>query len=52
MGFDAFNRRGAVLSVEHRCPVCGAKPGEQCRNTIKPGQPLPGRDMHYARRLK
>lgn len=28
---------------------CGAKTGELCRNTIRKGEPLPGRVVHYAR---
>jgi hypothetical protein len=35
--------------LKHPCPVCTARKGEQCRNTVHPGQPLPGRRHHYAR---
>jgi hypothetical protein len=37
--------------IEFRCEVCQAKPGEPCRNTVKPGEPLPGRVEHHARVL-
>jgi hypothetical protein len=33
----------------NKCEVCKAKSGEPCRNTIRPGEPLPGRSVHYAR---
>lgn len=36
-------------ALKTRCGLCGAKPGEPCRNTIQPGQPLPGREMHFYR---
>jgi hypothetical protein len=39
----------ALNSTTERCPVCKAKPGQCCRNTIHPGRPLPGRNSHYAR---
>lgn len=32
-----------------KCPVCKAKPGEGCVNTITPGEPLPGRLFHFGR---
>lgn len=32
-----------------RCELCRAPAGEPCRNTIRPGQPLPGRRIHYYR---
>ena len=31
------------------CEVCKAKKGEPCANTITPGKPLPGRDVHVGR---
>lgn len=35
------------------CPVAAAcvaaKPGAPCRNTVQPGQPLPGRQVHHYR---
>lgn len=39
-----------VAALQTRCGLCGAKPGEPCRNTICPGQPLPGRTVHWYRR--
>jgi len=36
-------------SIARYCVVCKAKPGAPCTNTIKPGEPLPGRTYHYAR---
>jgi len=36
-------------SLASRCEVCKAKPGQPCTNTIRPGEPLPGRTYHYAR---
>lgn len=38
--------------MTERCEICAAKPGEPCHNTISPGQPLPGRTLHYARNLR
>lgn len=35
--------------LHHRCGLCGAPPGKPCRNTIRPGEPLPGRRFHYYR---
>lgn len=35
--------------IDKRCPVCDARPGRVCQNTINAGQPLPGRRSHYAR---
>jgi hypothetical protein len=37
----------AVLA--QRCGLCGAKPGQPCRNTLFPGTPLPGREFHWFR---
>ncbi len=37
-------------TLARRCEVCKAKPGQPCTNTILPGEPLSGRDVHYARR--
>lgn len=37
----------AALAV--RCGLCKAAAGAPCRNTINPGQPLPGRAVHYYR---
>jgi hypothetical protein len=37
------------------CEICGAKqgvngePDDSCRNTLHPGEPLPGREHHHAR---
>jgi hypothetical protein len=36
-------------ALNESCEVCGAEPGEACRNTLKPGQPLPGRLVHMGR---
>lgn len=38
-----------MTALEYRCEVCKSKPGEPCRNTIEPGEPLPGREFHIAR---
>lgn len=40
---------GMSEPIENRCEVCKAKPGEPCVNTIRPGEPLPGRDFHAGR---
>lgn len=31
------------------CDLCGAPRNEPCRNTIRPGAPLPGRVVHIGR---
>jgi hypothetical protein len=37
-------------ALTFRCQICGAKPGNYCKNTIKPKLPLPGgRLVHIAR---
>jgi hypothetical protein len=36
-------------ALAQRCGLCGAKAGEPCRNTLQPGQPLPGRTVHWFR---
>jgi hypothetical protein len=36
-------------ALHHRCGLCGARPGEPCRNTVQPGQPIPGRTVHLYR---
>jgi hypothetical protein len=41
-----------MTALDHRCEVCNAKPGQPCRNTIQPKEPLPGRATHYARTTK
>lgn len=40
------------MSLDYRCEVCRAKPGQPCTNTIDPDQPLPGRGEHHARALE
>lgn len=35
--------------LDHKCPICGSGPGQDCRNTITPGKRLPGRTSHFAR---
>lgn len=40
-------RRG--LGAVNKCEICGAKPGDECVNTLHPGEPLPGRTEHIAR---
>jgi hypothetical protein len=37
-----------TAALTHRCGLCGAKPGEHCRNSIN-GQPLEGRTVHWYR---
>jgi hypothetical protein len=39
------------VSVSYPCPVCHARKGEPCMNTIQPGLPLPGRVEHFGRAL-
>jgi hypothetical protein len=36
-------------ALTYRCGLCGAKAGEECRNTIQVGRPLPGRRFHHYR---
>lgn len=36
-------------ALTHRCRICKAKAGTDCRNTINPNQPLPGRLVHIER---
>jgi hypothetical protein len=38
-----------TAALAQRCGLCGAKPREPCRNTIRPDQPLPGRQYHWFR---
>lgn len=35
--------------LTRHCQVCQARPKKPCVNTIRPGAPLPGRDVHIAR---
>jgi len=35
--------------LDRKCEVCGSPRGTACTNTIRPGQPLPGRAHHHAR---
>ncbi len=35
--------------IARRCRICQAKPGVECRNTVSPGHPLPGRLIHAER---
>jgi len=44
---EAQKRSDGALS--RYCQVCRACPNQPCVNTIKPGEPLPGRAYHYAR---
>lgn len=39
-------------ALHHRCGLCGAPPGKPCRNTIRPGEALPGRAAHFYRLTK
>lgn len=45
---DRADRRYAG-ALTRRCRICKAKAGTDCRNTINPDQPLPGRLMHIER---
>lgn len=45
----APNSATVARALSHRCEVCKAVPGQRCRNTIKPGEVLPGRVVHLAR---
>jgi hypothetical protein len=38
-----------TAALAQRCGLCGAKPGQPCVNTLKPGEPLPGRTVHWFR---
>lgn len=35
--------------LEWSCDICKARVKHLCTNTIRPGQPLPGRVVHYGR---
>lgn len=48
-GLPGVRRMTEPLDAE--CPICGAGPGQDCRNTIQPGKPLPGRMSHFARAI-
>jgi hypothetical protein len=40
----------AIKAAECRtCIICHAKPKQPCSNTVRAGEPLPGRDVHYGR---
>ena len=50
--FDELGRRNSPIvkaAMQEKCPVCKAKPGEECVNTITNGHPLQNRIVHYAR---
>lgn len=36
-------------ALDTRCGMCGAEPGQPCHNTLQPGEPLPGRRVHFYR---
>jgi len=38
-----------TAALSRFCVVCKARPKQPCSNTIRPGEPLPGRSVHYAR---
>lgn len=38
-----------AVDLSRHCIICRARPNQPCRNTIHPGAPLPGRDVHIAR---
>jgi hypothetical protein len=46
------------VTAKELCEICGAKqgvkgePDDPCVNTLHPGEPLPGREYHYARTTK
>lgn len=40
------------MSDAWKCQVCQAPKGKPCRNTIRPGEPLPGRAEHFSRALR
>ncbi|POX86873.1 hypothetical protein C3477_13255 [Mycobacterium kansasii] len=45
----AADAQDIAASLTQRCSLCGAPPGNACRNTVRPGQPLPGRQVHHYR---
>lgn len=38
-----------VASLEWTCDLCKARIKHLCTNTINPGEPLPGRLVHFGR---
>ncbi len=38
-----------LSALARRCTICKANIGADCRNTITPGQPIPGRIVHIER---
>lgn len=38
-----------TAALSSYCVVCRSRPNRPCVNTIKPGEPLPGRAVHHAR---
>ena len=46
------NSEVVVEALTRRCDLCKAEKGTLCRNHIRPGEPLPGRLIHFGRMLK
>ena len=44
-----FTHEMVAAAMRQRCPVCGAVPGHECRNTINAAEKLPGRPVHLGR---
>lgn len=42
---------GVSAELEQSCEVCKAAKGQPCVNIITPGEPLPGREFHVARKV-
>jgi hypothetical protein len=44
-----MNTSQIEAALTERCGLCGAKPGQPCRNTLQPELPLHGRTVHFYR---
>ena len=49
MWFNTADDHRVQAALTHKCPMCQAQPGDWCRNTVQPNQPLPGRLLHHCR---
>jgi hypothetical protein len=39
----------AAAALTQKCGLCRAPAGQPCTNTVRPGEPLPGRTVHHFR---